>query len=74
MGTQEIGKYLMLAGVVLLLAGTVLYYSKSLGFLGKLPGDIRIEKPGFSFYLPLGTSLLLSIILSLILFILSRMK
>ena len=74
MDAQEIGKYLMLAGVVLLLAGTVLYYSKSLAFLGKLPGDIRIEKPGFSFYLPLGTSLLLSIILSLILFILSRMK
>lgn len=61
---------LIIAGVVLLVAGLAWpLISRLLAFLylGELPGDIRVERPGFSFYAPLGTGLLISIILSVLL-------
>ena len=66
------GKYLMVAGALLFLLGLALTLSGGkLGFLGKLPGDIRIEKENFNFYFPLTTCLLLSLIASLIFKLLS---
>lgn len=62
---QDLGKTLMLIGVVLLGVGAVLYYFKGIPFLGKLPGDIFIQKKNFTFYFPLATSLLLSLLLTL---------
>ncbi len=56
----------MLVGAVLLVAGTVLYFLKGIPFLGKLPGDILIKKENFTFYFPLATSLLLSLLLTLL--------
>jgi hypothetical protein len=53
---------------VLFLVGMGLYLSAKLGLpLGRLPGDIRIEREGFSFYLPLATSILLSVVLAIVL-------
>jgi len=66
------GRALMIAGAVLLLAGAWLYWSKDLGGLGRLPGDILMRKENFTFYFPLGTSLLLSAVLSLLLYLLNK--
>jgi hypothetical protein len=59
-------RLLLIAGVILALAGLAWPWIARLG-LGHLPGDIRIERPNFAFYLPIGSSLLLSVVLSLLL-------
>ncbi len=67
-----LGKMLILIGVVLIAVGAVLMLGSKIPFLGRLPGDIVVERPGFTFYFPLGTSILLSIVLSLILWLIQR--
>jgi len=69
---QEIGKTLIIFGVVLIGVGLLLTFINKIPFLGKLPGDILIQKKNFSFYFPLTTSILISIILSLIFWLWSR--
>lgn len=69
---HEIGKLIVLFGVVLIVIGLLLLLVGKLPLIGRLPGDIIIEKKNFTFYFPLGTSILLSIILSLIFYLLSR--
>ena len=66
------GKILMLAGLILLVAGFWLTYGPKISFLGRLPGDIRIEKENFTFYFPLGTSLLVSALLSFLVWLFRR--
>jgi uncharacterized membrane protein len=61
------GKLLMIAGAVILLLGAVLTFGGKWGWIGRLPGDFRIQRDGFSFYFPLATSLLLSILLTILL-------
>jgi len=70
---QQIGKLLVVAGLVLLAIGLVLYITGKIPFLGKLPGDLVIRRRNFTFYFPLTTCLLISGILSLIFFILSKL-
>ena len=77
-----LGKMLLVTGGLLMLAGAaVLLLAKSsaggplgewLGWFGKLPGDISIKRDGFSFYFPLTTSILVSIVLSLLFYFLSK--
>ncbi|WP_456454920.1 DUF2905 domain-containing protein [Thermovibrio sp.] len=68
---EEIGKTLILLGIFLALAGVVIVViSKTSLPIGKLPGDILIKRDNFVFYFPLGTSLLLSFLLSLFSFLL----
>lgn len=69
---HEIGKTLIIFGVVLIGVGLLLTFFNKVPFLGKLPGDILVEKNNFTFYFPLATSILISIILSLIFWIWSR--
>lgn len=57
---------LIAAGLALLLLGLLWPWLMRIG-LGELPGDIRIQRPGFGFYFPLGSSLLISVVLSLVL-------
>ena len=66
-----LGKILIIAGIVLIAAGLLLHYSHLFSWmnLGRLPGDIRIKRGSFSFYFPLTTCILLSILLSLIVYI-----
>ncbi len=72
MGTT-IGKLLMGLGLLLLLAGALVYFlSGKLDWLGRLPGDIRIERENFRFYFPITTMLLLSLVLSLLLHLIRR--
>lgn len=69
---NEIGKFLILIGIVTIVIGLLLMMVGKIPFIGRLPGDIIIEKRNFIFYFPLGTSVLLSIILSLIFYLLSK--
>ena len=73
------GKGLMLVGGVLLLVGVLLVLLERLpgagggfGWLGKLPGDIVIKREHFSVYLPVTTSILISVVLSFLLYLLMR--
>jgi hypothetical protein len=70
---QELGKSLIIFGVVIAIVGAVLYFSGRANLpIGRLPGDITYSKGNFTFYAPLATSIVLSIILSLILYFVSR--
>ena len=69
----ELGKTLILAGVVLLLAGLALTFLPSLR-LGRLPGDLVIRRGNWTFYLPIVTSILLSVLLSLGLWIFFNLR
>ena len=71
---QGIGVILMVFGATLLIGGALLYFGGHFGFLGKLPGDIRIERGNFRFYFPIATSILISLVLSLLLYLLSRLR
>lgn len=69
---QEIGKTLIVFGIILIGAGLFLAFFNKIPFLGKLPGDIYIQKKNFTFYFPFATSILVSIILFLIFWLWSR--
>ena len=68
------GKPLMLLGGLLVLVGLALYLGPSIPLLGKLPGDIRIERPGMRFYFPITTCLLLSVAISALFFLFSKLR
>ena len=74
-GFEGIGKIIIIAGVIMVVLGLLLAFGSHIPFLGKLPGDILIKKNGISFYFPVVTFLLLSVILTLIInFILRFIK
>jgi hypothetical protein len=62
------GRLLVIVGSVLLILGLILWLSPKIPWLGKLPGDITYKRDNFTFYFPLGTCILLSVILNLILY------
>jgi UDP-N-acetylmuramyl pentapeptide phosphotransferase/UDP-N-acetylglucosamine-1-phosphate transferase len=66
-----VSRFLIVLGVVLIVAGVLWPWLRKLGF-GRLPGDIRYEKDGFSFYFPLTTGLIISVVITLILWILRK--
>lgn len=71
---ETIGRYLMIGGIVLFLVGGGLYFSAKLGLpLGRLPGDIRIERDGFSFYFPVTSSILVSVLLTIMVHLVIRL-
>lgn len=74
MNASAIGLMLIFLGAVLAVAGLILYLGGNFGFLGKLPGDIRVERDNVSFYFPITTSILISIILTALFYLLSRLK
>lgn len=69
-----IAKFLIVLGIICVSLGALLLLFKNSGipFLGRLPGDIVIQKKNFTFYFPLTTGILLSIILSIIFYFLGR--
>ena len=70
---ENLGKAIVGLGLILVIVGLAVWFlGDKLGWLGSLPGDIRVERPGFSFYMPCGTMLLLSLVLSLVLSVISR--
>jgi len=68
----DLGKMLMTFGAVLLVVGALLTLAGRVPWLGRLPGDLYFERDHFRFYLPLGTCVVLSVILSLLLWFLRR--
>lgn len=66
------GKILIFFGVLLVVIGLLWTYQISIPWLGKLPGDIWIERENFQLYLPITTSIIISIILSLIFYLFSK--
>jgi len=64
---QSIGKLLILAGAFLAFFGLLLVFWQRIPFLGKLPGDIFLQKGSFQFFLPIVTCLIISLLLTLIL-------
>ena len=72
---SALGRFLIMIGVVILLIGAVLFWagkSPGLSGLGRLPGDIYIHRKNFSFYFPITTGLILSLLLSVVLWLLTR--
>jgi hypothetical protein len=61
------GKILILSGLLITLAGVVMLFAGKIPWIGRLPGDIYIRKGNFSFYFPLATCIILSLLLTLIL-------
>jgi H+/Cl- antiporter ClcA len=71
---QQLGKYIIIIGIIVIIAGLILYFfGNRLSWLGHLPGDIRVEKENFRFYFPITTMMLLSLLLSLILWIIRKL-
>lgn len=66
---EQLGKLIVLVGVVLVVVGLLLTFFDRIPLVGKLPGDIHVKRDNFHFYFPLGTSILLSLVLSAILWL-----
>ena len=71
-GLSVIGKWLMIAGAVMFLLGGLAWLLSKVPFLGRLPGDVRIERPGFTCLVPLASSIILSILLTIVLNVIVR--
>lgn len=71
-GFQYIGKFLILFGLIIAAIGGLVLLSGKIPWIGRLPGDILIQRKNFTFYFPLATAILLSLILSLLFWLLGR--
>jgi uncharacterized membrane protein len=70
---QQAGKVLIIIGIILIIAGLIMYFAGNrLGWIGHLPGDIRIEKENMRIYIPITTMILISVILSLLLYLIRK--
>lgn len=67
-----LGKILIAFGLLIVLAGVVLVLVGRVPWIGRLPGDIHVQRGNFTFYFPLATSLLLSVVLTLVFYLLGR--
>jgi len=69
---RELGKFLVIAGAMIILLGAILRSGFAPRWLGRLPGDIRIEREHSAFYFPIVTCIIISIVLSLLFSIFRR--
>lgn len=70
---QQTGKYIIAGGLIIVLAGIIIYFFHGhFKWIGRLPGDIRIEKTNFRFYFPIATLIIFSIIITIIANIIKR--
>ncbi|MFI5324187.1 MAG: DUF2905 domain-containing protein [Thermodesulfobacteriota bacterium] len=74
MELQGLGKLIIIAGIFLVVIGLLLTLAPKVPFIGKLPGDFYFKRGNASFYFPLASSILISIILSLVLNFIMRKK
>lgn len=70
----EMAKAIILIGAVFVAVGLLILLLQKMTFLGKLPGDILIERENFTFYFPLTTGIIISIVISLILYLLGKFR
>jgi len=72
---QQLGKYLILIGALLIITGAIIWlFGAKAAWFGHLPGDIRIKKDNFSFYFPITSMILLSAVLSFIIWLISKIR
>ncbi len=71
-GIENIGKILIITGFVIIAIGVLLILSGKISWFGRLPGDILIQRKNFTFYFPIATSIILSILLTFILWLFFR--
>ncbi len=69
---HDIGRFLIIVGIIIVAVGGLFLLSGRLPWIGKLPGDLIIQRKNFTLYFPLATSILLSIIISLVLWFMGR--
>lgn len=69
---NDVGRLLVVFGLVIVAAGVLLLLMGRVPWLGRLPGDIHIQRGNWTFYFPLGTSIVLSLLLSLVLWLIAR--
>jgi uncharacterized membrane protein YidH (DUF202 family) len=69
---QDLGRALLVLGAVIALVGVLLIVGGRVPWLGRLPGDIQIQRGNWGFYFPLATSLLLSVLLTLVFWLIGR--
>ncbi len=70
---EPIGKFLVIAGIVLVALGVVILLGSKIPFIGRLPGDIIIQRKNFTFYFPITTLILLNLLLLLISWLLRKL-
>lgn len=69
----QTGKMIILIGIALVAIGIIVYFfGNKLNWLGRLPGDIRVEREGFKFYFPIVTMLILSGLLNFVIWLVKR--
>ena len=67
------GKYIILGGILIVILGVIIYFfHDKLHWIGRLPGDIRIERENFKFYFPITTMIVFSLAATVIIFIVKR--
>ena len=69
---NDVGRLLVVFGLVIVAVGVLLMVIGRVPWLGRLPGDIHVQRGHWTFYFPLGTSILLSLVLSLVLWLVAR--
>ena len=69
---SDLGRWLIVVGVILVVVGAGFLLAPKLPWLGRLPGDLSFKRGNFSFYFPLGTCILISIVLTLIMYLFRR--
>lgn len=73
MEIQSLGKLLIVLGIFITIVGLLMVFAPKLPYIGRLPGDIYIKRENFTFYFPIASSIIISIILTLVLsFILGK--
>jgi hypothetical protein len=71
---NQLGKILIITGIILVVAGLIIYFAGDrLNWLGRLPGDIRIEKGNTRIFFPITTMIIISILLSVIMWIIRKL-
>jgi uncharacterized membrane protein len=70
---SQTGKWIIVAGILIVVIGVLIYFfHDKLNWLGKLPGDIRIEKENFRFYFPITTMIIVSVVLTILISIFKK--
>jgi hypothetical protein len=68
------GKILIIIGAILIIIGIIIHFFDGMPWIGRLPGDISFRRGNFSFHFPLATSILISLILTLIFYLINKYK
>jgi hypothetical protein len=71
---HSIGKVLIIAGIAFVVIGILLTQFDKIPLIGKMPGDILVKKKNFTFYFPLATSIVISIVLTLIFYLINKFR